>query len=83
MHDEWRETARRVSNWGRWGRDDELGTLNYITGEKTAALKEFQTAQKLDPNFRKQWDAEIDYEKEFAPILQDKEFLKQLFPDGK
>jgi len=24
------ETARRVSNWGRWGADDERGTLNFI-----------------------------------------------------
>jgi kynurenine formamidase len=23
-----------VKNWGRWGQDDELGTLNYITPEK-------------------------------------------------
>lgn len=21
----------RLSNWGRWGGDDELGTLNYIS----------------------------------------------------
>ena len=29
-----------LSNWGRWGPDDELGTLNYITPEKrTAAAK--------------------------------------------
>lgn len=27
----------RVKNWGRWGPDDELGTLNYITAEKRAA----------------------------------------------
>lgn len=26
-----------VKNWGRWGPDDELGTLNYITPEKRAA----------------------------------------------
>jgi kynurenine formamidase len=26
-----------VKNWGRWGPDDELGTLNYITPEKIAA----------------------------------------------
>src|SRR4051794_30703514 len=23
-----------VKNWGRWGEDDELGTLNYVTPEK-------------------------------------------------
>ena len=26
-----RDLAKRVSNWGRWGADDELGTLNFIT----------------------------------------------------
>ena len=24
-----------LSNWGRWGKDDQLGTLNLITPEKT------------------------------------------------
>jgi kynurenine formamidase len=28
---------RSLSNWGRWGPDDELGTLNYITPEKRRA----------------------------------------------
>jgi uncharacterized Ntn-hydrolase superfamily protein len=60
----------------------DLGFLDYLTGDKTAALQEFLTAKKLDPNFRKQWDAEIAYEKEFAPILQDKEFIKQVFSEG-
>ena len=31
---EWREVADRVRNWGRWGQDDELGTLNHITPER-------------------------------------------------
>jgi kynurenine formamidase len=26
-----REWGRRFSNWGRWGRDDQRGTLNFIT----------------------------------------------------
>jgi len=25
---------KRVSNWSRWGKDDQLGTLNLITPEK-------------------------------------------------
>ena len=33
---DFRRTARDVSNWGRWGDDDELGTLNFITEEKIA-----------------------------------------------
>ena len=31
-----REMAKRFSNWGRWGDDDELGTLNFITADKVA-----------------------------------------------
>ena len=30
---EFTELAREVNNWGRWGDDDELGTLNLITPE--------------------------------------------------
>lgn len=30
---EFRAIARRVSNWGRWGADDERGTLNLVTPE--------------------------------------------------
>lgn len=29
-----REAAEELRNWGRWGDDDELGTLNFITAEK-------------------------------------------------
>jgi kynurenine formamidase len=31
------ELTGRYSNWGRWGADDELGTLNFITPERVAA----------------------------------------------
>ena len=30
------EYCEKLSNWGKWGPDDELGTLNYITPEKIA-----------------------------------------------
>ncbi|OBF80759.1 cyclase [Mycobacterium sp. 852002-51163_SCH5372311] len=33
---DFRRLAREVSNWGRWGDDDELGTLNFITADKVA-----------------------------------------------
>lgn len=32
-----RRIADRVSNWGRWGLEDELGTLNFLTPEVVAA----------------------------------------------
>ena len=31
------EISARVRNWGRWGDDDELGTLNLITQETVRA----------------------------------------------
>ena len=34
MADNWREVAR-VRNWGKWGDSDQVGTLNYITPEKS------------------------------------------------
>ncbi|GHF09447.1 MULTISPECIES: cyclase family protein [Streptomyces] len=30
---EFHEIAERVNNWGRWGADDEIGTLNLITDD--------------------------------------------------
>src|SRR5882757_7215574 len=31
MPEEFHTLARAVNNWGRWGSDDELGTLNLVT----------------------------------------------------
>jgi kynurenine formamidase len=28
-----RAAAKRLKNWGRWGRDDEIGTLNFVSPE--------------------------------------------------
>ena len=33
---DFRRVADDVRNWGRWGDDDELGTLNLITDDKVA-----------------------------------------------
>lgn len=30
-------TAEKCKNWGRWGVNDEIGTLNYITPETITA----------------------------------------------
>lgn len=32
----WRQAADRVRNWNRWGPEDQLGTLNFITPEIVA-----------------------------------------------
>jgi kynurenine formamidase len=37
---EFRELFERVSNWGRWGPNDERGTLNHLTPDRVAAAAE-------------------------------------------
>ena len=34
---DFRTVGRELSNWGRWGADDEIGTVNLITPERVAA----------------------------------------------
>jgi len=31
------EAAQKLSNWGRWGKDDQIGTLNNVTAEDVIA----------------------------------------------
>jgi kynurenine formamidase len=43
-----KELAARVRNWGRWGDDDEIGTLNLITDAVVkAAAGEIKTGRRL------------------------------------
>ncbi|WP_369366261.1 cyclase family protein [Streptomyces sp. CG4] len=45
---EFHEIAGRVNNWGRWGADDEIGTLNLITDEVVrAAVAEVRTGRRI------------------------------------
>lgn len=51
------EAAERLKNWGRWGAEDELGTLNHTTGDDVVAAaslvrkgKVFSLALNLDNN---------------------------------
>ena len=36
-HDQVKTAFEQINNWGRWGKEDERGALNYITAEKRAA----------------------------------------------
>jgi kynurenine formamidase len=48
LPDEFHEIAKRVNNWGRWGADDEIGTLNLITDEVVReAAKEVRTGHRI------------------------------------
>lgn len=42
-----RKLAASVRNWGRWGPDDEIGTLNYITPRCIAEASRLVTAGKV------------------------------------
>lgn len=57
-----------------------LGFFEYVNGDKESALREFLEAKKLDPDFKKQFDATFQWLPEVRPILNDKEFLSKLFP---
>jgi len=48
MPPEVKELAAKVRNWGRWGDDDEIGTLNFITDDVVkAAAKEIATGKRI------------------------------------
>ncbi len=42
-----RKLAMQVRNWGRWGADDEIGTLNFITPEAVASACRLATTGKV------------------------------------
>ncbi len=51
------KAAAQFSNWGRWGEDDVLGTLNFLTADTRAAAgrlirtgRSFSLAQSFDMN---------------------------------
>jgi len=39
--------GRRLCNWERWGVDDEIGTVNYISPERTAAAAKLVVSGKV------------------------------------
>ena len=47
--EDFRSIGRRLSNWGRWGKDDERGTTNFITQERIVeAAKLIRTGKVFD-----------------------------------
>src|SRR5689334_2195205 len=58
---EYERWQTELSNWGRWGADDELGTLNLITAAKrkralTLAREGFSVSLAHDANMTKEAD---------------------------
>ena len=60
-----------------------LGLLDYLAGDKAAALAELKKGQQGNENFRKQFESSARFRPAFRGILEDEEFLRQLFPGQK
>jgi Putative cyclase len=45
---DFRTVGRELSNWGRWGAHDEIGTVNLITPERVAAAALARTGKVFD-----------------------------------
>jgi kynurenine formamidase len=66
-----RETAERCCNWGRWGEDDQIGTLNFVGAEeivRASALVERGKAFSLGLNFDKDGPQKGLWGSRFNPI---------------
>ncbi len=79
------EAAQKAAKYAPSRSDVHLtfGLLSYAVGDKTTALSALQRARQLDPNFQKQFDAVTQARPQYKPVLEDKEFLRQLFPETK
>lgn len=58
------ESANALRNWGRWGVDDEIGTLNFLTPERIIAAaslvkKGIAVSLSLDVQLDGVWDGHI------------------------
>ncbi|GAA2425020.1 cyclase family protein [Streptomyces glaucus] len=84
------EAAKAFSNWGRWGEDDRLGTLNFLTEDKRregAALVRrgvsFSLSQSFDMNGpQKGWRRRTNPVHTMLDTGTDAAFGNQGFPHG-
>jgi uncharacterized Ntn-hydrolase superfamily protein len=57
-----------------------VGILEYLNGNRDAALEELRAARAADPNFERQLRAALEARPELKALKEDKEFLGRLFP---
>jgi uncharacterized Ntn-hydrolase superfamily protein len=76
------DAARKAARYGPnvWYTRATLGFLEYLTGDKDAALKELLAAKAQVPDFQKQFDAAVNDSPELKALKDDKEFRAKLFP---
>ena len=59
---------KSLSNWGRWGDDDQLGALNLITPEKVKrAISLVQEGERISLSRTVHFEASLDALKNGAP----------------
>jgi uncharacterized Ntn-hydrolase superfamily protein len=87
-----REARDAAAKWVRYmpsgNAQMTLGIVNYTLGDKTAALADFQKALQMDPNLKQRFTGSANGAmpggrggNRMQTILDDKDFLKQLFPE--
>lgn len=57
-----------------------LGFMEYLNGDKEAALRELRAAAAADPGFRRQLETALERNPDLKALKEDKEFLARLFP---
>ncbi len=84
MTTDFRTLGRELSNWGRWGDDDELGTLNLITPERVAAAATLaRTGRVFDLGYRLAADGpQIGLGGRINPVHLMSMTGQSSFPDG-
>jgi hypothetical protein len=72
---EYERWKKELSNWGRWGKDDQIGTLNLITPAKrreaAALVKGFSVSMAADVDTVQAVDNPFPYEVKMLGIGQD------------
>jgi uncharacterized Ntn-hydrolase superfamily protein len=56
----------------------ELAFLEYVAGDRATARGEFLEAKRLDPDFRKQLEASLDWTPAFRVVRDDEALMKEL-----
>jgi kynurenine formamidase len=75
--EEYERWKKELSNWGRWGKDDEIGAMNLITPAKrkqaAALVREgFSVSLASDPDTEKSIDNPNPYEHQMQGISSDR-----------
>ena len=59
-----------------------LGFVNYLSGDKDAAIAEFEKAKKMGAHFAENVTDAVKDEKSLIPMLNDRKFMDKVFPEG-